>query len=151
MTMTFSDDGCEIITTRILPWPPARVFAAWTDPAPLARWWGPKGFTNTFEEFDPRPGGHWRFVMHGPDGKNYPNHCVFTEVTAPQRIVLDHVSDPHFVLTVTFDAAGNNGQETRVVFRQRFDSAHICAVIAQYAGPANEENFDRLTAVLSDA
>ena len=63
----------EIVTTRLLDWPRERVFRAWTDPAHLARWWGPKGFTNTFHEFDLRPGGLWRFVMHGANGADYQN------------------------------------------------------------------------------
>jgi uncharacterized protein YndB with AHSA1/START domain len=63
----------EIVTTRAIAAPPELVFKAWCDPAHLVHWWGPKGFTNTFHEFDPRPGGAWRFVMHGPDGASDPN------------------------------------------------------------------------------
>lgn len=47
----------EILTVREFDAPRERVFEAFTDPARLARWWGPKGFTNTFQEFDLRPGG----------------------------------------------------------------------------------------------
>jgi uncharacterized protein YndB with AHSA1/START domain len=43
------------------------VFAAWTDPKHVPRWWGPNGFTNTVLEMDVRPGGVWRLVMHGAD------------------------------------------------------------------------------------
>ena len=50
--------------SRVFDAPRERVFRAWTDPEHLKQWWGPKGFTNTFHEFDMRPGGHWRFVMH---------------------------------------------------------------------------------------
>ena len=57
-----------IVTSRVINAPRHLVFRAWTDPVSPARWWGPKGFTNTFHEFDLRPGGVWRFVMHGPDG-----------------------------------------------------------------------------------
>lgn len=152
MTATISDDGCEIISTRVFPWPPATVCAAWLDPARLARWWGPRGFTNTFEVCDPRPGGDWRFVMHGPDGKDYPNQNRFIAIEAPGRIVIEHVSDPHFVLTATFEAkedASTANTQTRLVFRQRFDSARVCTAIAEYAIPGNEDNFDRLAAVLA--
>ena len=69
----------EFANSRVFDAPPERVFRAWTDPNHLAQWWGPKGFTNTFEEFDLRPGGPWRFVMHGPDGTDYKNHSVFGE------------------------------------------------------------------------
>src|SRR5688500_3516125 len=76
--------------------PRERVFKAFSDPAHLARWWGPNGFTSTFHEFDLRPGGAWRFVMHGPDGANYPNESVFVEVVEPERIVFEHMSQHHF-------------------------------------------------------
>lgn len=63
----------EIVTSRQFAAAPPQVFRAFSDPAILARWWGPQGFTNTFKVFDMAPGGLWRFVMHGPDGVNYPN------------------------------------------------------------------------------
>lgn len=63
----------QIVSTRVFDFPRDLVFGAWTDPAHLAHWWGPKGFTNSFHEFDLRPGGNWRFVMHGPDGVDYRN------------------------------------------------------------------------------
>lgn len=63
----------ELVTSRVIDAPGERVFVAFADGARLARWWGPKGFTNTFAEFEFRPGGAWNFVQHGPDGGNYPN------------------------------------------------------------------------------
>src|SRR6185436_7215593 len=89
-------DPRDIVGRRVLPFPRVRVFDAWTDPARLTRWWGPKGFTSTFERFDLRPGGVWRFVLHGPNGASYPNESVFVEIVPPERIVFDHVSKPVF-------------------------------------------------------
>ena len=51
----------ELVTSRVIAAPRSRVYAAFADPAQLARWWGPAGFTNSFETFDLRPGGSWRF------------------------------------------------------------------------------------------
>jgi uncharacterized protein YndB with AHSA1/START domain len=84
----------EIVSTRLIDASRDLVFKAWTDPHHLVQWWGPKGFTNTFHEFEPRPGGRWRFVMHGPDGRDYQNESVFAEVVRPERIVFDHISGP---------------------------------------------------------
>ena len=50
----------EIVSARVFDVPRERIFSAWTDPAHLAHWWGPKGFRNSFHEFDLRPGGNWR-------------------------------------------------------------------------------------------
>ena len=136
----------EIVSIRVLNFPREVVFKAYTDPDQLVKWWGPKGFTNTFHEFDLRVGGAWRFIMHSPDGKNYPNEAVFVEITPPERLVFDHVSLPKFRVTITFEALG---QKTRVTFRQRFGSAEECRRIKVYAAPANEENFDRVEALLA--
>lgn len=91
-------------TSRVLPFPPETVFQAFTRPDLLARWWGPEGFTNTFDVFEFRPGGCWKFVMHGPDGSNHLNASIFREVEASSRIVVEHVSQPHFVLTIRLTA-----------------------------------------------
>ena len=136
----------EIVSMRTLASPRALVFKAWTDPEHLARWWGPKGFTNTFERFDLRPGGHWDFVMHGPDGKDYENHSVFIEIVAPARLVFQHVSGPRFLVTVTIEEAE---EKTRVVFRMGFESLATLQQLKGVIVRSNEENFDRLEAELA--
>lgn len=138
----------EIISTRVIDAPRERVFQAWTDPEQLALWWGPKGFTNTFHEFDLKPGGHWRFIMHGPDGTDYPNHSVFVEIVKPDRLILDHLSSPHFRVVATFSEEEG---KTKNTFRMIFPSAEMCEKLKPICVPANEENFDRLTALLAKA
>jgi uncharacterized protein YndB with AHSA1/START domain len=136
----------EIVTTRVLNAPRGLVFKAWTDPYHLMHWWGPKGFTNTFHEFDLRPGGIWRFVMHGPDGVDYKNKSVFVEVVKPERIVFQHVSGPKFQVTATFaEQAG----KTTLTFQMLFETAAECAKVKEYAVEANNQNFDRLEAQLA--
>ena len=54
---------CEIVNSRVINFSRDLIFRAWTDPYHLKNWWGPKGFTNTFSEFDLRPGGTWKFVI----------------------------------------------------------------------------------------
>src|SRR4051812_27530583 len=85
----------EFVHSRLIDAPQERVFQAFADPARLARWWGPNGFTSTFEVFEFRAGGMWRFVMHGPDGTDYPNESVFVEVAACERVVFEHLSETH--------------------------------------------------------
>jgi len=137
------DDDRAFSHTRVIAASRERVFAAFSDPERLARWWGPDGFRNTFSEFDLRAGGAWRFVMHGPDGSDYPNESVFTEAVTPERIVIDHRSGHHFVLTITLTAEGD---ATRVEWRQVFDTAEEKARIAAFVGPANEQNLGRWAA-----
>jgi uncharacterized protein YndB with AHSA1/START domain len=109
----------EIVTTRVLDAPRALVFEAWTNPAHVAHWWGPNGFTTTVHEMDVRPGGAWCFVMHGRDGTNYRNDIVFVEVVKPERLVYDHGPTPRFRTTVTFD---EHGDRTTVTMRARFET-----------------------------
>ena len=121
----------EIRLTRTFRAPPERVFDAWTEPAKLARWFGPDGFTTRTHAFDLRPGGAWRHTMRGPDGKEYPNHVVFVEVEHARKLVYDHVSPPPFRTTVTFepDAAG-----TRMDFRMVFSDPNAYKVATEVHG-----------------
>ncbi len=135
----------ELRTSRVIPAPRDSVFQAFADPAKLARWWGPTGFTNTFHEFDLRPGGRWRLDMHGPNGANYANESVFMEVAVPERVALRHVSAPRFDMTITFEP---QGEGTVVGWRQVFETPAECRRIASFAVDANEQNLDRLTSVV---
>ncbi len=135
----------ELRTSRIIPAPREVVYQAFSDPGRLARWWGPNGFTNTFQAFDLRPGGRWRLVMHGPNGADYDNESVFTEVAPPHRVAISHVSPPRFFLTITFE---DEGQGTRVGWSQVFETPEECRRIASFAVEANEQNLDRLTSVV---
>ena len=73
----------EIVATRTFDAPRDLVFKMWTDPKHIAQWWGPKGFTTTIYEMDVKPGGVWRFVMHGPVGVDYQNKVVYLEIVKP--------------------------------------------------------------------
>ncbi|MCA9449996.1 MAG: SRPBCC domain-containing protein, partial [Candidatus Omnitrophica bacterium] len=87
--------------SRHLSASPEAVFAAFEDPARLAQWWGPEGFSNTFEVFEFRPGGRWVFTIHGPDGKDYPNESEFLEIVPGSMVRLRHVCLPHYELSIT--------------------------------------------------
>jgi uncharacterized protein YndB with AHSA1/START domain len=115
----------EFTVTRVLDAPRELVWRAWTEPEPLARWWGPSGLTiplNTIS-MDVRPGGRLRATMVADaDGTRYPVDLVFREVVAPQRLVLAW-GDPGQpvppegagVATVTF---ADRGDQTELVFHQ---------------------------------
>lgn len=132
----------EIVSTRHLDAPPERVFDAFADPARLARWWGPRGFTSTIHALELRPGGAWRFTMHAPDGADFPNESVFLEVVRPSRLSLRHVSVEHpYDLFMAFDEEAGG---TRVTWRMVHPSESVCARVRPYVVAGNEQNFDRL-------
>ena len=73
---------------RIIDAPRELVFKAWTDPKQVARWWGPRHFTNPVCELDVRPGGAILIHMAGPDGTVYPMKGTFEEIVEPERLVM---------------------------------------------------------------
>ncbi|HEV8151797.1 MAG TPA: SRPBCC family protein [Solirubrobacteraceae bacterium] len=111
----------EIQIVREFAAPRDRVFAAYTDPALIPEWWGPRGTTTIVDVMDVRPGGQWRFVARDADGSETAFRGVYREVTEPERIVQTfewegmpgHVS----VETAEFE---DLGERTRVVTRSLF-------------------------------
>lgn len=136
------------VHVRRLKAPRERVFAAWTDPATLARWWGPKGFTNVNHVCEPVPGGKWDYTMRAPDGASFRNKSVFLEVARPERIVIDHLEPMHRFLIVAAFAEKDGG--TELTFTQTFETAEELERIAALVKPANEQNLDRLEEILKE-
>lgn len=137
---TSAAEEYEFITSRVFDAPRDLVYEAWTNPDHLAQWWGPNGFKNTFHEFDFRPGGTWQYVMHEPNGVDYPNKSEFVEI-GPERIVLLHSSAPRFQLTAILEDLGG---KTRLTWRQLFETAFEFNAAKKYAIEANEQNLNRL-------
>jgi uncharacterized protein YndB with AHSA1/START domain len=81
------DPRVEVTLTRIFDAPRELVWKAWTDPAMLARWWGPHGFTNPVCEADVRVGGKILIHMRAPDGTVHPMTGTFDEVAEPECLV----------------------------------------------------------------
>lgn len=137
-----SSADCEIITTRIVNTSKEIAFTAWTDPNHLKKWWGPAGFTNTFNVFDFRVGGKWDFIMHGPDKGNYHNECEFIKIEKHALIAWKRISKPIFQVVVTFEDIAVN--KTKIVFKMIFNKKEECSKIKKFVVDKNEENFDKL-------
>ena len=130
-------------TSRNIPALPAEIFAAFVNPERFAKWWGPSGFTNTFSAFEFKPSGKWSFVMHGPDGANYPNESEFVEIVPNEKVVIRHHSQPHFTLTINITSSA---QGSTVNWLQEFDDDEVAKKVAHIVEPSNEQNLDRLVA-----
>jgi uncharacterized protein YndB with AHSA1/START domain len=81
-----------VALTRVFDAPRALVWRAWTDPKMMAQWFGPRGFTSSVPQLEPRVGGALRIVMHGPDGNDYPMKGVFREVVPPEKLVFTNIA-----------------------------------------------------------
>ena len=119
-----SEEARSIVVERLIAAPRELVFRAFTTAEHLAHWWGPTGFSITTSAFEFRPGGVWRFVMHGPDGRDYQNRQVLDVIEPPVRI-LCHYGDGEDVerathqTRITLDAEGD---KTRLTWRLVFAS-----------------------------
>ncbi len=132
--------------SREFPVPPEAVFAAIQDPARLARWWGPEGFTNTFDTFEFREGGQWLFTMHGPDGANYPNESEFLEIIPNTLVRIKHVNLPHFELSITLEPSEKG---TKLTWVGDFENDEFAEKLRGFLENANEQNLDRLALELA--
>ncbi len=138
----------EITLTRLYEAPVKMVWDAWTDPKQVAQWWGPRGFTITTHSKDFRPGGHWSYTMHGPDGKNYENKTIYLEIEKYSRMVYDHGGNdeqdrpPLFRVTVTFEETKG---KTLMEMTMAFPSAEIATESKKFIKMAGgNSTWDRL-------
>ena len=128
------DESREISATRVFDAPRELVWKMWSESRHIAQWWGPNGFTNTIHKMDFRPGGEWRFVMHGPDGTDYRNKFVFGEIVKPELITLSHTSGPIFDAIITFSDEGRG--KTRVMWRMIFETSALREKVMRDFGAA---------------
>jgi len=151
MNTTPSSDR-EIIVSRELDFGRDLVWEAFTDARHIVHWWGPNGFTNTIHEMHVAPGRVWRFIMHGPDGTDYPNRVTYTRIDKPLCIEYDHDGDGHrdehfFHVIATFDAL--DGNRTRITLRLQFQTAEQCEKVKQSgAVEGGRQTLGRLAAYL---
>ena len=132
--------GKTFEASREIPASIEQVFAVFS-PERLPRWWGPAGFTNTSRVCEFKIGGRWSLVMHGPDGRNYPNEIVFAEIEPGKKVVVQHISEPKYRLTISLIASPAG---TVVTWSQAFESVQIASRIEHIVVPANEQNLERM-------
>lgn len=145
----------EMIFTRVLNAPRELVFDAWTKPEHLAEWYGPNGFTITTKTIEVKPGGRWDFIMHGPEGDDYPNKIKFLEVIKPEKLVYTHTGDGEtddvkFHVTVSFeDLDGKTRLTMHSVFETPEELAKVVKEYGAYEGA--KQTLARLEAFLNKA
>lgn len=137
----------ELRISRVLNAPRELVWTVFTEPEHIKNWWGPDGFTNTIESMDVRPGGRWKFVMHGPDGTDYDNENIYLEVTKPERIVMEHIS-PWHLTTITFAAEGD---KTHIHWHMVFESKEMFEEVVRKfkADVGLRQNLEKLAVYLN--
>lgn len=148
--MSSKNNSNEITITRVYDAPVQAVWDAWTDPEQVAQWWGPRGFSITTHSKDLRPGGHWNYTMHGPDGTDYPNTTKYFEVEKYSKLVYDHGGSddrpPMFRVTVLFsEKAGKTLMEMTMALSTPEAATETRKIIKKHGG---NSTWDRLAEYL---
>ena len=145
--MTETAAANEIVITRVFDAPREELWAAWTTPERLARWWGKRGWNTPVESVtvDPRPGGVFRLnSISAADGREMPMDARFREVVEPERLVLGPPDEDGTVTTVSFTDLGEG--RTEMVFRSIVEMSDELRASAR-GGVASA--FDRLEELLA--
>ncbi|MGP4041054.1 SRPBCC domain-containing protein [Gracilibacillus sp. D59] len=138
----------EVVNSRIINTSRGKVYKALSEPDLLKQWWGPNGFKNTFHVFQFQKGGLWEYTMHGPDGVAHKNKSEFLEIDPETRILLRHLEPDHvFLLEITLQAIGN---DTKINWRMIFESIEEYEEAKQFVKEMNEQNLDRLEALVNE-
>lgn len=141
----------EIKITRIYNAEVKAVWDAWTDPEQTAQWWGPRGFTITTHSKDLKPGGHWDYTMHGPDGTDWPNITKYLEVEKYSKLVYDHggnlTQPPLFRVTALFSEVKSG--KTKLEMTMAFATPEVAQETSKFIKKAGgESTWDRLAEYL---
>jgi uncharacterized protein YndB with AHSA1/START domain len=102
---------------RVLQGTRERVFRACTEPAELATWWGPHGFTTPHIDLDLRVGGRYRFAMQPPDGRLFHLSGEFLTVDPPALLEYTfrwEPPDPEDRETIVTVSLGDLGESTEL-------------------------------------
>ena len=143
----------EIVLSRVINAQRELVFEAFTEVRHLSRWWGPEGFSTTTRSFEFRVGGEWVFVLHGPDGTDYPEWISWTEIVPPERIALVHGefrADPNaFESLITFEP---DSTATRIEMRTVFPTKELRdeAVEKYHAIEGGQQTLGNLAAYITE-
>jgi uncharacterized protein YndB with AHSA1/START domain len=120
--MAERSDGLTLELKRVVPAPPSMVFAAFSDPNELAKWWGPEGFKIPSLDFDPRVGKSYRIEMQPAEGDPFYLTGEFREVKPPARLAYTFIwedPDPDDVETLVGLSFRDLGESTEVALTQR--------------------------------
>ncbi len=144
----------EITITRLFDAPRERLFKAMTDPALIAKWWGPRKYETIVEVMEVRPGGQWRFINRDPSSDDQHGfHGVYHSIEAPSRIVDTFECEGvpgHVLLEVhTLEARGSQTLLTsHIVYESVEDRDGMVAAGMEYG---QNESMERLTELLAQA
>lgn len=140
----------EIVLTRVFDAPRELVFDAFSKPELLKRWFGPRGWSLVVCEVDLRPGGTFRFVLRGPDGKDMGMRGTYREIERPVRSVhvesFDDYPGESLVTSVWTEDEGKTTLTATVLYASQEVRD---AVLQSGMEHGAAESYDKLAEILS--
>jgi uncharacterized protein YndB with AHSA1/START domain len=109
------DTKLDLVFERVIEVPRELVWAAWTKPEHMVRWFTPASWTVSSCEIDLRPGGVFRTIMRSPEGREFPNVGCYLEIVPNERLVWTDAllpdyrpsENPFFTAILTLEPRGN--------------------------------------------
>ena len=142
----------EITVRRRFAAPPARVFAALTDPGLLRRWMSASGRELVECQVDLRPGGSYRFVFRSSRGATFGMYGAYREVVPGSRIVHTEAYDGYdWEPLVTTTVLRDDGGGTALVMTIRYPSKEICDKDFPNVESGTADGFTRLDRLLGSS
>lgn len=142
----------EVVITRVFDAPRELVFKAFTDPALIPHWWGPRSQETSVDKMDVRPGGVWRFVHRDQDGNEHGFNGVYREIVPPERLVYtfewEGLPGHVHVETVTLESRDGKTTVRDHALFQSVEDRDGMVKSGMEAGAA--ESMDRLAEFLAD-
>ncbi len=120
------DPKLDLVLERVVDVPRELVWAAWTKPEHLRKWFTPAPWTVADCEIDLRPGGIFRTVMRSPEGKEFPNIGCYLEVVPNERLVWTDAllpgyrpaENPFMTAIITLESQGKGTRYTAVAIHR---------------------------------
>ena len=151
LTITKVSDT-ELLITREFDAPRELVFKAMTDPAFVARWWGPRKYRTVVDTMDVRPGGKWRMRNIGADGDEHAFRGEFREITRPERIVwtFEYEPLPGHISVETMTLTERDGRTLLTVRDQFASKEDLDGMVNSGMESGARESYERLDEVLAE-
>jgi uncharacterized protein YndB with AHSA1/START domain len=123
----------DLVLERTIPVPPERVWAAWTQPELLMKWFTPAPWKTVAADLDVRPGGRCVTTMESPEGDRYPNAGCYLQVEPNRLLVFTSVMTEDFRPVAPSNGAGDLGFTARVELESAPDGGTNYRAIAMHA------------------
>ena len=142
----------ELQITREFDAPREIVFKAMTDPALVARWWGPRRYKTVVDRMEVKPGGKWRMRNIAADGGEHAFRGEYREVTPPERVVwtFEYEPLPGHISVETMTLTERDGR-TLLTVRSVFSSKEDLEGMVQSGMESGaRESYERLEELLAE-